>query len=256
MPPLLDTQARFAAAVVRGEMVSAVDLVIDDAPGATARLAIYANHFRITLIEALASTFPVVRRLVGSDFFAAAARAFIRERPPAGPCLFEYGGAFPAFLDRLPAASSLPWLGDVASLEWAISEAWHEEDADPLPSEALLRFTAGDATAAVGLHPSCRLVQSPFPVDRIWQAHERSDDAIETVDLSVGGARLLVHRQDDNVAWLRLDNDADLALIAALCAGEGLRGAVAAAAGHDAAWDPTPLLAALIAADLLVSTAN
>ncbi len=253
MSSLRDLQPCVGAAIVSNDLGAAAPLVRDDAPGAAARLAIYANHFRVTLIDALAATFPVVRRLVGNEFFTAAARSFIRDIPPAAPCLFEYGGAFPAFLDRLPAAASLPWLGDVASLEWAISEASHAADAAPLSGEALSRLAAGDA-AAVVLHPSCRLVQSAFPVDRIWQAHQASDDDIAPIDLASGGARLLVHRQNDEVGWLSLDADPAAAFIAALLAGEGLAGAITIAAGHDAGWDPTPLLAAMIAAGLLTST--
>jgi hypothetical protein len=253
MPPLLELQGLFAAAVARGELSAVSAFVTDDAPGAAARLAIHANHFRVTLIEALANTFPVVRRLVGGDFFAAAARAFIQEFPPTGPCLFEYGGAFPRFLDRLPGVRPMPWLRDVAALEWAIAEAWHAGDAEPASEEALQRLITGEASRAVALHPSCRLLRSPFPVDRIWQAHQTLDEELETVDLGAGGARLLVHRYATDVGWFSLDADAAVDFIAGLLDGEGLGDALNRVTRRHDGWDPTRLLAALLTADLLVS---
>lgn len=246
---LHDMQTRFAAAVTGGDATPAIAFIADDAPGAAARLAIYANHYRVTLIDALASTFPVVRRLVGPDFFAAAARAFIREAPPAGPCLFEYGAEFPAFLARLPAAAPLPWLADVARLEWAITQAWHAPDAEAIDGEGLPATMDSGKDVAIALHPSCRLVVSAFPIDRIWQAHQGTCEEIEAVDLDAGGVSLLVHRQGDDVGWLGLDA-AGATFIAALLAGQGAGQALERAG---AGFDPTPLLAALLAAGLLVS---
>ena len=110
MPTLHELQERFAAAVIDGDACEVAGSIIDDAPGAAARLGIYVNHFRVTLIDALAATFPIVQQLVGDPFFRAAARRYVREVPPAHPCLFEYGGDFPPFLERLPeAAHSLTW---------------------------------------------------------------------------------------------------------------------------------------------------
>jgi hypothetical protein len=54
-----------------------------------ARLAIYRHHVLHTLTEVLASTFPVVRRLVDARFFAYAADRYIRTEPPTSACVFE-----------------------------------------------------------------------------------------------------------------------------------------------------------------------
>ena len=97
MPTLHDLQGRFAAALIGGDAAAVAGSIIDDAPGAAARFGIYANHLRVTLIGALAATFPVVRQLVGDPFFRAVAGRYVREAPPAHPCLFEYGNGFPAF---------------------------------------------------------------------------------------------------------------------------------------------------------------
>jgi hypothetical protein len=54
-----------------------------DAPEAQPGLTVYRNTVAKGCADALAANFPVVRRLVGADWFAAAALAFAGEEPPA-----------------------------------------------------------------------------------------------------------------------------------------------------------------------------
>lgn len=252
MPALRDLQERFAAAVVTADAGAIAGGIIDDAPGAAARLAIYANHYRITLIDALAATYPVVAMLVGDDFFRAAARRFVMTQPPAQPCLFEYGAGFATYLASLPEAAGVAYLPDVASLEWALHAALHA----PEPVDAELNVEEGAAPATsdprIALHPSCQLVCSDYPVDRIWQVHQVPCDDREPVDLAAGVVRLLVHRTGDDAAFVRL-SPADAAFVARLLSNDSLAGAMAAAQAIKASFDPTPLLAALIENALVVS---
>jgi hypothetical protein len=251
MPTLHELQGRFAAAVIDGDASGVAGSIIDDAPGAAARLGIYVNHFRVTLIDTLATTFPVVRQLVGAPFFQAVARRYVREAPPARPCLFEYGGGFPAFLARLPEAGSLAYLADVARLEWAINEAWHAPDAPAVDTTAGL-IAAGFSDLGLRLHPSCRLVASPFPVHRIWQVHQSACGERETVDLNAGGVRLLVHRQYDEVGWIDL-READFAFLGSLIKDGSLQRAHTSARAVEREFDPTAVLAALVGGGLVSS---
>lgn len=253
MQPLHELQRLFAAAVVTGDPQQAAASIVDDAPGAAARLAIYSNHFRVTLIEALAATFPVVQQLVGDPFFRAAARRYVRETPPAEPCLFAYGDAFPAFIAALPEAAALPYLGGVARLEWAIHQAWYAEEMPAVNRDtaAGVLAAAGEADVLLRLHPSCRLVASRFPVDRIWQVHQQPCDERCPIALDAGAARLLVHRRNDDVGWISLA-EADLAFLAALISHGSLDQALAAGATRDAGFTPM-LLATLIDGGLIAS---
>jgi hypothetical protein len=251
MPTLHELQKRFAAAVIGGDASEVARPIIDDAPGAAARVGIYVNHFHVTLIDALAATFPVVRELVGGPFFQAVARRYVREEPPTRPCLFEYGGGFPAFLERLPEARSLAYLADVARLEWAINEAWHAPDTPAVDEGAAARLiAAGSSDLGLRLHPSCRLVASPFPLHRIWQVHQKACREREAVDLDAGGVRLLVHRQHDEVGWIDLP-PADFAFLDSMIMNGSLQKALTFARAVDRAFDPTAALAALIEGGLV-----
>ena len=107
MPSLLELQRRFAAAL------------LTPAPPADPGLATYRGTVFANWRNALGATFVVVRELTGAPFFAAAVDAFARTHPSRGGDLNVYGDVFPDFLATYPPAQGLPYLADVARLEWA-----------------------------------------------------------------------------------------------------------------------------------------
>ncbi len=133
------------------------------------RFGVYRNNVMVGLTAALQSRFPVVERLVGADFFAAMARAFIAAHPPLSPLLLAYGDDLPAFIEGFEPAASLPYLADVARLEIARSRAYHAADAAPL-DPATLAAIPPESLASLRFrpHPSLTILRSSHPVVTIW----------------------------------------------------------------------------------------
>ena len=75
-----------------------------------AGLAVYRNTIAKGCVDALAANFPTVARLVGDDWFQAAAALFARDTPPASAALLAYGEAFADWLEHFPPAGDLPYL--------------------------------------------------------------------------------------------------------------------------------------------------
>ncbi len=146
------------------------------------RFAVYRNNVHVSLVEALAERFPIVRALVGEDFFRAMARAYVQEHKPGSEMLHEYGEGLPEFVATFPPAQQLPYLADVARMEAAWSGSWAAQDAAALQMEALSGIRAEDlAEARVRLHPATRLIQSAWPVGSIWQAHQYATPDLASV---------------------------------------------------------------------------
>lgn len=138
------------------------------------RFNVYRNNVAVSLRDALGDTFPVVKQLVGEDFFAGLAQAFVRENLPRTPVLLEYGGAFPRFIERFPPADAVPYLADMARVEWAWLQAYHAADAEPLAADALATVPEGKLDdVRFETHPSLWLVSSEWPVISMWQAHQQ-----------------------------------------------------------------------------------
>ncbi len=144
-----------------------------------ARYAVYRNNVLLSLIEALADTYPVVRQLVGDAFFHALAAEFVRRHPPVSPVLAHYGGGLAGFIAGFAPAASVPYLADVARLEWAYVEAFHAADSLAMAPQALAERLADPARLAASrlqCVPSVRLIRSAYAVASIWQAHQTGDE--------------------------------------------------------------------------------
>ncbi|MDF3075260.1 MAG: hypothetical protein K0S54_2927 [Alphaproteobacteria bacterium] len=198
---LLELQQDFRRHLLREQAVSLSNAVLADGLSAQARLQVYRNHVTLSLREALRTTFPVTQRLVGEEFFAGMARQFIAAHPPLSPCLSEFGGAFPDFIAAFPPAAMLPYLPDVARLEWALNEAWHS-GIEPALEAASLAVTDPEAAAAstLELQPSLRLLTSAWPVEMIWRANQSGQDG-SGIDLAAGGCDLLIWREGDDAVF-------------------------------------------------------
>ena len=168
--PLADLQRAFGAALLDNRLPPPPGLLGPDGQPSARRFSVYRNNVMVGLIDALSDAFPVLRRLVGDDFFRAMAGVYARAEPPASPILMEYGAGFPGFVALFPPLLKMPWLADVARLERAWTEAYHAAEAAPADVAPLLVMpSAALGTLRFVLHPSLRLIRSPHPVLTIWQ---------------------------------------------------------------------------------------
>src|SRR5262245_42124274 len=115
---LPDLQTALADHVVGNDRAEVLESVAGDSIPAAARLRVYRHHVLRSLETALSATFPTVQTLVGDEFFGGMARHFVANNPPKQPVLSEYGADFPAFVEGHAPAGGLPYLADVARLDW------------------------------------------------------------------------------------------------------------------------------------------
>jgi hypothetical protein len=215
------------------------------------RFAVYRNNLVVGLVDALAERFPVCQRVVGEDFFRAMAGVHARRAPPRSPILAEYGDDFPDFIAGFPPARELPYLADVARLEYAVGLAYHAADATPLPVDAIKAVspeTIGRSTLA--LHPSLRLVSSPYPIVSIWRtnspgAEPRALDLGEPQDALIVRAALNVE--------VNVLPQGGRAFICALCAGSRVADAISRGVSAASHFDLTTCLRLLLSSGAIIA---
>lgn len=235
MPPLAELQAGFAKALRDAGLPAPPGLRSRSPSGSGRRFDVYRNNMMASLVDALRSTFPVVHRLVGEEYFAAVARAYVEQYPPDSPVLLRYGRAFGDFLDELPSASSVPYLGDVARLEWARINALHAADAEPESIDALTRVPERLLESVVlEPHPSLNRVRSRWPVASLW-SDCTSGGQSGGVDMNTSEDAVVV-RPGLEVA-VRTAPAGGGAFLAALERGDDLGTAVQQGAGDAGAFD-------------------
>lgn len=210
--------------------------IVPDGFAAGARVSIYRNTATTVLVNAIRLAFPAIQRLVGAECFDGAARRFIDASPPDSAWLDQYGATFPAFLAQLPEVAPIPYLADVAHLEWQVNGVLHAPDTPALEVVRLASLDEG-ALGALRLspHPAVRLGHYAFPADAIWRAVlEQDDSAMRAIRLDDGPVNLLVQRTARGIDVVRLsEGEGERRVATALFAGETIRDALSLAPHMD-----------------------
>ena len=149
------------------------------------RLAIYRGNVVAGVTQALTAHYPVIAQLVGEEFFTGLARAYWQAFPSTSGDLGEYGAALAEFLSNFAPSAHLPYLPDVARLEWAMHLAENAADAPPQPitrEPALLWM------------PGSQLLKSAWPIASIWLAHQ-NPASLKFADIQWQAEGALVYRE-------------------------------------------------------------
>lgn len=209
-----DTLADFAAAIVRGKPAPSNINAHYENHTADIALEIYRNNYFGNLHDALAGAYPVIRQLVGVDFFRFMVRKFSETYPSHSGNLHHYGAPFGTFLTTFEPAQTLPYLADMAALEWACHAAYFAADVVPLNINTLANIAPQRyADLRFYFHPACAVLRSDFPVAAIWHAHQTDEDKDFQLSLDSGKSIALVTRSanvvqvaelaDDYAGWLK-----------------------------------------------------
>ncbi|MGK2941967.1 MAG: HvfC/BufC N-terminal domain-containing protein [Immundisolibacter sp.] len=242
MPSLAELQTAFAGAVL-DHAAGIETFVSGNGLDPAQRVQVYRNAVRIRLKEALADVYPVLRHLVGDDCFDAVASAFLSRHPPRVGHLHPFGAQMPELCSQLPVLAALPYLPDVARLEWAWQQAYHGADAPRVSIEDFAGVPAEQhANIRLQLHPSAQLLRSAFPVGRIFEVNQADYRGDDRVNLDLGGESLLVIRRGLQVRVESL-SAGEYALLTQLDADMDLGGALASALTAEPGLDAGTALA-------------
>jgi hypothetical protein len=237
LPRLESVQAAFGAALI--DPALALPLARHELAAhahAAVRLGLYRANVMAASEKALANAYPVLRALVGEDFFSALARAYARAHPSASGDLNRFGAALGTFVAGFEHTQALPYLADVAALEWAVHCAHYAADAPVVTRARVTALPPADLLSArFGVHPACAWIESEFPLARIWLAHQPGSGVDLPADLQ-GGEIALVARPLWRVEVLR-SSRGEIAALRQLRAGLDMEPVIASGLEADARFD-------------------
>lgn len=177
---LLDSAADDLAAQQQAFGAALFDAAHDDAAlaltkgeGGKGRLAIYRGNLSAGWEKSLAAAYPVLRQMVGEDFFGGLARAYGKAFPSRDPDLNQFGRELARFLAQFEPAAEFPYLPALAQLEWAVHRAYYAPDAPVLTVGELGRLAPAEMESArLALHPAVSLHASEWASAQLWLAHQ------------------------------------------------------------------------------------
>ena len=257
MPDLQTFHARqcsFGEALLNAGLPAPEGVIGRDGKPSERRFNVYRNNVVTGQVATLCDAYPATARLVGDAFFRAMARDYVLAHVPTTPMMFDYGADFPAFIDVFPEAQELPYLGDVARIERAWVEAYHAPEALPLSGLGLRDVLAASdpGSLTLQLHPSMRVLQSPFPALSIWEMNTGSSRE-ESIGLDDGPEEMLVVRPEADVHVHRLTKGS-AAFLMTVAKGFSLVNATEQAIARNASFDLVAHLAALVDARLVIGS--
>jgi len=130
---------------------------------------IYHNQYFASLTNTLSKTYSCIKRLVGDDFFNMLAIDFIKKYSSKSGSIVDYGKEFANFLKQNKDCQTMPFLSDIANLEYAYERCYFTSDTF--------------------------FVNSNYPIVAIWQLTDDSDE----LDLSSGKDNLKIYKKNFEV---------------------------------------------------------
>jgi hypothetical protein len=257
MSSLAQLQQDFSAALAAPRGADLVPAGLRDAISAdqaqrtARRFALYRNNVRLARMNAVTGAYPVIAAIVGEEFMTGLAREYALTHDSASGDLNEYGEHFGDFLAGFAPAAELPYLPDVARLEWQAHRAYYAADAVPFDVARLGQVPEAQwGTLRFQMQAAVSAAAYAWPVACIWQVNQPGYTGDMQVDLTPGAAYALIYRPRYDVAVAAI-SAGEHAFINALIADLAFADALAQACAAEAAFDPGPALQAIVQRGLI-----
>jgi hypothetical protein len=191
---LAEIQAAMADNIRGGEPIPEAWISAPAGVDLGARLRVYTDGYPARIIEALAETFPTTAHILGDATFTALGKRYVAGLRRAPRNLNHVGSNLQRFLCKDVLCESLPFLPDLASLEWAIQQAFHSHLGEPLDGLKYADWAPENwSLARIGFQPAVTLVRSEWPLSELHDAQQVERESID-IDLTRHPGRFLVYR--------------------------------------------------------------
>ena len=191
VPKLAELQAQFQAHVLCGTPGIAARLRGGPRGRVDERLAVYAEGYRVRLIEALGEELPALSAYMGESLFRTACHRYLEAHPSTCRNLRWYGAGFADWLAATAPWQDVPLLAEIARFEWTLSLAFDAPDEPPATmSDLMARHPDAWAGLHFALHPAAHLLD----------LHGNAPEMRSAAD--AGGALPPASYSDRAVTWL------------------------------------------------------
>lgn len=200
------------------EQAEATFLIRDKGPmSSLEKLQVYQRNISGAHIAVLEQIFPVCREILGENPFATYARHYCWDYPEADPDLNQYGISFAEFLsNQIKLTDIVPYLSDLARLEYQWHQAWFSSDADAFDCAKLAKYQEQPHRITFQCPDHLSLLESLWPIHHLWDEHRNGTPPAE-LRLNAEPDRLLIIRRDTVVDVKDISEEAFSLLTAIQC---------------------------------------
>lgn len=171
---LAELQRRFQTYVLNPNSNPPAVLRGDGRDSGAQRAEVYAEAYRLRLVEALAADYPALQALLGEDDFAELGRIYAEAHPSRDASIRWFGRHLGRFLQDDLEYRERPDLAELAAFEWALSEAFDAAETPAVSPEELAALPAARwPDLRLRFHPALRRVEFRFNTPEVWRALNR-----------------------------------------------------------------------------------
>lgn len=208
MHSLLDLQKKFSCAVLEQDVSYIEQDLVSSKVTSKGAFQIYLNTYNISLSELLENYFPAIWSLLGAECATGFAFKYSHLHPPEIQNFEDWPALFPQFLYEQSELQALPYLKDVATLEWLRSKSYTALNAISLsPHEItaqIKNITQGDVM--ITLDPTLILTHLTYAADQIIDT--ALDKNADDFELTLGDYYYMIYRKGMRPQIDRLSYDA------------------------------------------------
>jgi hypothetical protein len=216
---LPDIQEVFQRFLLTGDPTISTHVVGTARVPVETRLGIYGDGYRSRLIEALETSFPVLRNLLDEGDFHTLASRYIHSHESTFFSIRYYGDQLAQFLATDEEYSKAPLLAELARWEWAMAAAFDAADGAPIDLDAVAQVAPEDwAELRFAWNPSVQLLELEWNAPSLWKAVTEETERPEPA-LSEQPVSFLVWRHELQI-YFRSLAPAEARVLAASRAGQ------------------------------------
>ncbi len=185
------------------------------------RLSVYADGYTARMHESLVEAYPAVQRIIGKKSFLKTSFRYAEAFPSHEYNLSMAGKHYAEFLSKSALSKKLPFLPDLARLEWRVAQSFHAFQEKPFDIKTLENLLPEDwENLSFEFQPSVALLASRWPILNIWNARKTPAKKI-IIDLVNRPQNLLIYKTGVKVLCELLDKN-QFGLLKGLLAGKTL----------------------------------
>ncbi|MDH5546163.1 MAG: DNA-binding domain-containing protein [Gammaproteobacteria bacterium] len=191
MSTLTELQRQFYQGVVNLDAKAESIIVDGGALDARQRMFIYAEAYRLRLIEALDDTYPAVHTLMGDEDFEQVCSSYIDAHPSTHFSIRYFGNHFSQFLAHNFNLSHRELLSEMAYFEWQLRDVFDAQNDEALTLAHLGNVAAEDwPELCFQTRAAVRMLSLHWNVPILWKAAEQEAEP------------QIPHREDKALNWL------------------------------------------------------
>jgi hypothetical protein len=176
MSALLGLERDFQRCVIKNDLDMHGQVVSNAQADAAARVRIYAEAYRLRLLEVLQDNYTGLHGLLGDEEFDRLGRTYIDAHPSTHPSVRWFSRHLEDFLRHTEPYDSHPYLAEMAAFEWSQGLVFDAAD-EPMAGLEAMAKVPPDAWAGLSftLHAAVQRLALRWNVPQVWQTLEAGE---------------------------------------------------------------------------------